>query len=52
MKLRHIPTGLIGDLIKEIPSSQFKPWITWVIKLGNGREYFAPSNEFSTIIKS
>jgi hypothetical protein len=50
MKLKHIPTGLIGDFIEEIQSSQFKPWITWVIKLDNGREYYAPKNEF-TIVK-
>lgn len=50
MRLIHKPSGLIGDFIEEIQSSQFKPWTTWVIKLDNGREYYAPKNEF-TIIK-
>ncbi|MCT4321799.1 hypothetical protein [Elizabethkingia anophelis] len=50
MKLKHIPTGFIGYFVKEIESTQLKPWTTWVIKLDNGSEYYAPKNEF-TIIK-
>lgn len=50
MRLKHVPTGLTGMFIEEIPSMSNKPWITWVIKLDNGREYFAPKSEF-TIIK-
>ncbi|MBB5334675.1 hypothetical protein HNP69_002825 [Chryseobacterium koreense] len=50
MRLKHIPTGLIGDFVKEVPSKEFKPWVTWIIRLDNGREYFAPKNEFTIVV--
>ncbi|RKT01094.1 hypothetical protein BCF58_0308 [Chryseobacterium defluvii] len=52
MKLKHIITGLEGVFVREIPYySQFHPYIRWIIKLDNdnGKEYFAPKNEFTII---
>lgn len=50
MRLKYLLTGLTGVFVEEIPSKQFKPWVTWVISLDNGRKYFAPKTEFTIII--
>lgn len=49
MKLQHIPTGITGIYLREIPSKPFRQWTTWIIKTIDGREYFAPKNEFRII---
>jgi len=47
MLLRHVPTGLFGTFIKEYTPTG-KP-LTTMIRLENGRFYFAPSSEFCTV---
>ncbi|WPO89881.1 hypothetical protein [Chryseobacterium sp. HR92] len=47
-RLKHI-SGVTGTYLREIPSRQFFPWTTWVIKTDDGHEYFAPKSEFSII---
>lgn len=44
MRLKHLMTGNIGSFVKETYPTG-KP-TTWVIKLDDGRIYFAPKGEF------
>ena len=43
MKWMHLPTGNIGILVREF-RNRFGD--AMIIKLEDGREYFAPKNEF------
>ena len=47
MDLRHAPTNQYGVFVKEYKPAG-KP-LTTMIRLQNGRFYYAPSSEFATI---
>lgn len=50
--VKHIPSGIIGTFVKEIPSNSPEQLTSWLIKLDTGGEYMAPKNEFILIQNS